>query len=100
MTAPQKTKAKRPMETPFGTVPERDPFAVPERETALSDYYFSPEKVEEYRYAMADVLCWLDGFKSGGGTYTPGVETLRNLHDALESVARGQAASVKGHTCT
>jgi hypothetical protein len=35
--------------------------------------------------ALCDVLCWLDGFKAAGGTYSPGtIEVLRVLSCKLK----------------
>jgi len=64
----------------------------------IATHYFQPEKVDSYCDAMADVLCWLQGFQAGGGEYGPGtIETLRNLNDALKSIQARQARSNQSH---
>lgn len=58
----------------------------------IANYYFQAERLERYSHALSDVLCWLDGFKSGGGTYSPGTEeVLRDLNCAVKSVQEKQA---------
>ena len=43
------------------------------------------DKKDSFCDALADVLCWLDGFQAGGGTYSPGsTNTLRDLRDTIE----------------
>ena len=64
----------------------------------IAAYYLQPEKVTEYCNAMSDILCWLGGFKSGGGVYSPdSTESLRNLADALKSIQGEQATSRLSH---
>lgn len=40
---------------------------------------------ERYDSALSDFMCWIDGFKAGGGTYSPGSEyVLRDLNAAIK----------------
>lgn len=64
----------------------------------IATHYFQPDKVDSYCDAMADVLCWLQGFQAGGGIYGPAtIETLRNLNDALKSIQSGHSKSNQSH---
>ena len=64
-----------------------------------SGYYLRPEKLDEFTFALSDFLCWIDGFRAGGGTYSPdSQESLRNLNDALKSLQTGQARSCLSHS--
>ncbi len=73
----------------------------PEKQAALPDiakFYFAPEKLANYSFAMADVICWLAGFTAAGGSYSPGsIETLRNIKDAFDSIREGSAKSNLSH---
>ncbi len=65
---------------------------------SIANYYFQPKKIEEYTWAMADILCWLQGYQAAGGIYGPAsIESLRNLNDALRSVQNGQSTSDQSH---
>lgn len=67
----------------------------------LAGHYLQPEKVDDYCNALSDVLCWLDGFKAGGGVYSPQTqESLRNLNNGLKSIQMEQAKSDLAHTNT
>lgn len=42
-------------------------------------------QAKEYQEALSDFLCWIDGFKAAGGTYSPGShERLRELNAKLK----------------
>ena len=74
----------------------------PERELPelplIARHYFQPEKLDRFTWAMADILCWLQGYQAGGGIYGPcSIETLRDLNDALKSIQAGQARSNQSH---
>ena len=73
--------------------PAPDPLPPPLPELpSLAKYYFQPEKLQAYSFALSDLLCWLDGFTAAGGTYSPGSEeTLRDLNCAIKSVQEKQA---------
>ena len=44
------------------------------------------QSIEDISYALSDVLCWLDGFRAGGGSYSPGShEKLRELNIKLKA---------------
>lgn len=50
----------------------------------------TPDQVERFSDALADVTCWLSGFLSGGGVYTPGsLDALRDLKDTLDRMQEG-----------
>lgn len=54
---------------------------------ARASYYFAPKRLARYVWAMADVLCWLDGFQAAGKDYSPGsLEILRELSESLKSI--------------
>lgn len=39
---------------------------------------------ERFEDALSDVLCWLNGFKAGGGEYSPETQlVLRDLRDKI-----------------
>lgn len=60
---------------------------------------FSPEKAEQYSHALSDVLCWLDGFKAGGGVYFPdSTETLRDLNLAMKKIAEKEIQTTVSHS--
>ena len=64
----------------------------------IASYVLRKEKLEEYAFAMADVLCWLNGFVAAGGLYSPGsIESLRDLTDVLKSIQAGTARSNQSH---
>ena len=65
---------------------------------SIASYYLRKERMDEFCNAMADILCWLDGFKAGGGEYSPQTqESLRGLSDALKSIQCGQSRSNQSH---
>jgi hypothetical protein len=42
------------------------------------------EDKDRFDYALSDILCWLNGFTQGGGTYSPESQnTLRDLRDVI-----------------
>jgi len=59
---------------------------------ALTTVFFQPDRVDEYCHALADLLCWMDGFRSAGGTYSPGsLEKIRDLSCNLKSIQSEQS---------
>ena len=49
----------------------------------------SQEEMENFIDAVSDALCWLDGFKAGGGEYSPSsVHTLRDLNIRLKDALK------------
>jgi hypothetical protein len=66
----------------------------PEQRLARFDHWFSPEKVENASLALSDILCWMDGFLAGGGTYNPGsLECLRDLNIGLKQISTDKSSS-------
>jgi hypothetical protein len=64
----------------------------------IATYHFQPENAERFAFALSDVLCWLDGFKAGGGVYSPGsTEDLRDLNRACKDMFPGGTTSTKSH---
>lgn len=42
-------------------------------------------KKDSFACAIADVVCWMDGFQAGGGTYSPGsLGALRDLRGVID----------------
>lgn len=46
----------------------------------------SESKKDDYDNALSDFLCWISGFKAGGGTYSPGSEGV--IMDLRDNVRR------------
>lgn len=41
---------------------------------------------ERFEDALSDFLCWMDGYRAGGGLYSPcSVEDLRELRETLKA---------------
>ena len=67
---------------------------VPELPSAAK-LYFRPERLEEFAFALCDLLCWLDGFNAAGGSYSPGTkEVLRELSCNIKSIREIQSKLV------
>ena len=55
------------------------------KQRELLHYHFTPYKCERFSWALSDIICWMDGFRSGGGTYSPNsIEVLRDLNRCLK----------------
>lgn len=59
-----------------------------EYKTAFNSITFTPRQAAMVSHAVADVLCWLNGFRAAGGDYASGLdlETLRDLNRALKGL--------------
>jgi hypothetical protein len=57
------------------------------------------KEAENYSDALSDVLCWMDGFKAGGGVYFPdSVETLRNLNLRMKDICDKEIKTTMSHS--
>jgi hypothetical protein len=57
----------------------------------MANYFLRPERMDEFCYALSDLLCWMDGFKAAGGTFTPGsLEVIRDLSCNLKTIQSEQ----------
>ena len=64
----------------------------------IATYHFQPNKAERFSMALSDVICWMDGFKAGGGVYSPGsIEDLRDLNHACKDLFPGGTSSTQSH---
>ena len=45
-------------------------------------------EAERYIAALADILCWMQGFKAAGGQYSGDLEGLRDLNIKLKEADR------------
>jgi len=78
--------------TPEPTSSQETPEPIPPL-PIIANYYFQQEKLAAYSNALSDVLCWLDGFTSGGGIYSPQTqEVLRDLNCAVKSVQENRVS--------
>lgn len=56
-------------------------------------------QAEVWSDALSDILCWLDGFKAGGGVYFPdSTEALRDLNRKMKEIADKTIKTDVSHT--
>ena len=47
------------------------------------------EQATSFSDSLSDVICWMEGFKSGGGNYSPGsLEELKELNIKIKEGIR------------
>jgi|GEM_PF-5754989 len=53
------------------------------------NHTFTPDQCTTYAESLSDFLCWMEGFRAAGGTYSPqSIEPLRDLNLRLKEMLR------------
>ena len=63
-------------------------FAVLRYDKAANSITFTPEQAAEYSAALADLLCWIRGYKAAGGPDADflELEPIREINIALKAL--------------